>query len=165
MYIFDRRSVRSCYSCDPSANCSSEGHETTSGLLSFLFVLLLSNPQALHRAQSEVDAVIGTGPIKVEHLDKIPYITACIRETLRLYPTAPGPRLAPISQRDEDYPLFVGEKKYMIQKDDVVQLNLLKIHRDPLVYGEDAADFKPERMLDESFQKLPGNSWKVNSHV
>jgi cytochrome P450/NADPH-cytochrome P450 reductase len=37
---------------------------------------------------------------------------------------------------------------------------LPQIHRDPAVYGDDAEAFKPERMLDEPFSKLPSNSWK-----
>ena len=37
---------------------------------------------------------------------------------------------------------------------------LPKVHRDPLIYGDDAGEFKPERMEDEPFSKLPPNSWK-----
>ena len=137
------------------------GHETTSGLLSFLFVLLVSNPQAFQTAQREIDEVIGQGPITVDHMTKIPYITGCIREALRLWPTAPGSRVAPVSKNDEDYPLQIGKNGYKIYKDDVIQLNLLKIHRDPSVYGADAELFRPERMLEENFTKLPPNAWKV----
>ena len=36
------------------------------------------------------------------------------------------------------------------------------IGRDPAVYGADAAQFKPERMYKEAFDKLPPNSWKVS---
>jgi cytochrome P450/NADPH-cytochrome P450 reductase len=50
------------------------GHETTSGLLSFSFYHLLKNPEAYHKVQQEVDQVIGKGPIRVEHLMKLPYI-------------------------------------------------------------------------------------------
>lgn len=57
--------------------------------------------------------------------------------------------------------MYIGKNRYKIQKDDGVVVNKLKIHRDPAVYGEDAEQFKPERMLDEAFQKLPPNSWKV----
>lgn len=37
---------------------------------------------------------------------------------------------------------------------------LNNLHQDPAVYGEDANEWKPERMLDENFNKLPPNSWK-----
>lgn len=35
-----------------------------------------------------------------------------------------------------------------------------KSQRDVDVYGEDALDFKPERMLDEEFEKLPPGAWR-----
>jgi cytochrome P450/NADPH-cytochrome P450 reductase len=66
------------------------GHETTSGLLSFTFYYLLKNPQAYKKAQQEVDNVIGKGPITVDHLTKLPYLNAALRESLRLQPTAPS---------------------------------------------------------------------------
>lgn len=52
------------------------GHETTSGLLTFTFYQLLRNPDAYRKAQQEIDEVIGSGPIKVEHMSKLPYISA-----------------------------------------------------------------------------------------
>jgi cytochrome P450/NADPH-cytochrome P450 reductase len=66
------------------------GHETTSGLLSFTFYYLLKNAKAYEAAQKEVDEVIGKGPITVDHLSKLPYLTAVLRESLRLSPTAPA---------------------------------------------------------------------------
>jgi cytochrome P450/NADPH-cytochrome P450 reductase len=66
------------------------GHETTSGLLSFTFYYLLKNPQAYKKAQQEVDDLIGKGPITVDHLTKLPYLNAVLRESLRLQPTAPS---------------------------------------------------------------------------
>lgn len=38
------------------------GHEITSGLLSFLFILLIQHPEAYSKVQSEIDNVLGTGP-------------------------------------------------------------------------------------------------------
>lgn len=130
------------------------GHETTSGLLSFLFYYLLKNPAAYKKAQEEVDQVIGDGTIKVEHLSKLPYINAVLRETLRLQPTAPAFSIQPNNEVDTiggEYSVFRGEPIIAI---------LPKIHRDPAVYGEDANEFRPERMLDENFNKLPPNAWK-----
>jgi cytochrome P450 / NADPH-cytochrome P450 reductase len=52
------------------------GHETTSGMLSFAFFQLLKHPEAYAKAQKEVDDVVGTGPVKLEHMAKLPYIAA-----------------------------------------------------------------------------------------
>ncbi len=52
------------------------GHETTSGLLSFTFFQLLKHPEVYRKAQEEVDRVIGSGPVTVEHMNKLPYIAA-----------------------------------------------------------------------------------------
>lgn len=130
------------------------GHETTSGLLSFLFYELLKNPEAYRRAQSEVDDVVGKGPITVQHLSKLKYINAVMRETLRLHPPAPAFTVRP--KQDE----IIGGK-YHVKKETALVCFLLAAHRDPAVYGEDAERFEPERMLDESFGQLPPNSWKV----
>ncbi|KAH0341842.1 putative P450 monooxygenase, partial [Aureobasidium melanogenum] len=129
------------------------GHETTSGLLSFLMYELLNNPEAYSAAQKEVDEVVGKEKLTMEHLSKLPYITACLRETLRLHPTAPGFALTAKSDQ-------VLGGKYPVKKGEVCLAVLPLIHRDPKVYGDDSEDFKPERMLDESFNKLPPHSWK-----
>lgn len=60
------------------------GHETTSGLLSFAFYELLRNPTEYRKAQQEVDNVVGKGPIKVEHMSKLPYISAVSISSLQL---------------------------------------------------------------------------------
>jgi cytochrome P450/NADPH-cytochrome P450 reductase len=52
------------------------GHETTSGLLSFVFYYLLKNPEAYQQAQREVDEMIGNKPITADHLSKLPYLNA-----------------------------------------------------------------------------------------
>ncbi|KAF3070556.1 hypothetical protein GL218_00250 [Daldinia childiae] len=129
------------------------GHETTSGLLSFVFFELLKNPEAYRKAQQEVDTVIGKGPITVEHMSKLPYIVAVMRETLRL--CSPIPQIGVTPREDT---LLAG--KYPVKKDEVTVLMVKKMHVDPAVYGEDAEEFKPERMLDEPFNKLPKNAWK-----
>ncbi|KAI1374785.1 cytochrome P450 [Hypoxylon crocopeplum] len=129
------------------------GHETTSGLLSFAFYELLKHPEAYRKAQEEVDTVIGKGPITVEHMSKLPYIAALMRETLRL--DAP---ISLFSVTPKEDTLLAG--KYPIAKDEPAVLFLKKMHTDPAVYGDDANEFKPERMLDEPFNKLPRNAWK-----
>ncbi|KAI2465636.1 cytochrome P450 [Annulohypoxylon bovei var. microspora] len=129
------------------------GHETTSGLLSFAFYELLKKPEAYRKAQEEVDTVIGRGPITVEHMSKLPYISGIMRETLRL--DAPISLIGVTAKEDT---VLAG--KYPIFKDEPVSLLLKKAHVDPAVFGDDAGEFKPERMLDEPFNKIPKNAWK-----
>ena len=132
------------------------GHETTSGLLSFTFYYLLDNPATYARAQQEVDEVVGTGPITVDQLARLPYLNAVLRESLRLSPTVPSIALA----AKED--TVLGGKYYIKASTPIVAL-FAAVHRDPSVYGSDADDFRPERMLDGEFERrnrqFP-NSWK-----
>ncbi len=121
----------------------------------------MTNPQALQQAQKEVDEIVGSGPITVEHLSKLPYLTACLRETLRLTPTIPGTAIGPLPNTKED-PIIIGGGKYLVKPGSSFTAVLPKVHRDPKVYGNDADKFYPERMLDEPFNKLPKNAWKVS---
>ncbi|KAK3352503.1 putative bifunctional P-450:NADPH-P450 reductase [Lasiosphaeria hispida] len=123
------------------------GHETTSGLLSFAFYQLIKHPKAYAKAQKEVDEVIGTGTIRPEHMNKLPYINAILRETLRLNPTIP---LTGVEAKQDE---VIGGK-YFIPKGQPMALLLAKVHLDPAVHGDTANDFIPERMLDENFDRL-----------
>ena len=129
------------------------GHETTSGLLSFAFYEMLKNPKAYERAQQEVDQVVGRGPITLDHLSKLRYINGVLRETLRLNSPITQIHVTPLEDT------VIGGK-YAVGKDESITLFLHKIHTDPKVYGDDALEWKPERMLDEPFNALPPNAWK-----
>jgi cytochrome P450/NADPH-cytochrome P450 reductase len=138
------------------------GHETTSGLLSFTFYQLSKNPEAMRKAQQEVDAVVGKGPVTVQHMSKLPYIEAIMRETLRLNPTAPGFSVTALPTVPGP---MVLAGKYTIPHGAPIIALLSKAGRDPVVYGADADEFKPERMYGENFAKLPTNAWKVSTSL
>ncbi|KAF4598867.1 hypothetical protein EYR38_007278 [Pleurotus pulmonarius] len=129
------------------------GHETSSGTLAFVVYYLLKNPEALRKLRAEIDEVVGEGPVQYEHLSKLPYLTAVMRETLRMAPTAPTRTVAPFEDT------IIGGK-YAIKAEQLVTLQIIAIHRDPLVWGEDAAEWKPERMMDGKFEALPPNAWQ-----
>ncbi|KAF6828429.1 bifunctional p-450-like protein [Colletotrichum plurivorum] len=132
------------------------GHETTSGLLSFAFYQLLKHPEAYQKAQQEVDSVVGKGQIKVDHLSKLPYINGVLRETLRINATIP---LFTVEAFEDT--LLAG--KYPVKAGETILNLLARSHLDPHVYGEDANEFKPERMFDDNFNRLNKefpNSWK-----
>ena len=66
------------------------GHETTSGLLSFAIHALLSDPDLMARARGLVDEVLADEPMTVHHLSKLGFLEQILKETLRLWPTAPA---------------------------------------------------------------------------
>ncbi|KAL7789003.1 cytochrome P450 [Trichoderma ceciliae] len=132
------------------------GHETTSGMMSFAFYHILKNPSAYRKIQEEVDEVLGRGPVKVEQVSKLVYIQAVLRETLRVSSAIPA-----FSVEALEDTLIGG--KYLVHKGEPITCILAKSHLDPLVYGEDANDFKPERMLESEFARLNKefpNCWK-----
>lgn len=135
------------------------GHETTSGLLSFAMLNLLKNPEAYFKAQQEVDEVLGHGKMTIDQLKDLHYINAVLRETLRLAPTAPAFSRSIRGDNPNDVEPLLGGK-YAVRREDKILCMLSKAQRDPKVYGEDANEFKPERMLEESFQRLPKGAWK-----
>jgi len=134
------------------------GHETTSGTLSFVFYELLKSPEVLKKAQEEVDRVCGQGKITIDMITKLPYINAILRETLRVDSPITANGLGINVAAGED-PHTIGGK-YKVGPDDMIVAMYHKMHKDPAVYGEDAGEFKPERMEDEAFEKLPKNAWK-----
>lgn len=129
------------------------GHETTSGLLSFTFYYLANDPEVQRKAHEEVDRVFAKGEITVDDLPKLEYIAAVLREALRLNPTAPSWAVA--ASKDE----IIGGK-WPVKKDQPINVILHCVHRDPAVYGPNADEFDPNRMLGKAFEELPPNAWK-----
>lgn len=129
------------------------GHETTSGLLSFAIHLLITHPQVLAQARDEVDAVLpgGRDPVN-DDLAKLQVVDRVIKETLRLWPTAPGFQVAP--WKDE----VIGER-HLIAKDRRVTVLLPALHRDPAVW-EDPDRFDIDRFLPENEARIPAHAYK-----
>ncbi|CEL62386.1 NADPH-ferrihemoprotein reductase [Rhizoctonia solani AG-1 IB] len=129
------------------------GHETTSGMLSFVMAHVMKNPEVYAKIRNEVDSVLGGEPIRFEHLSKLTYINAVLRESLRVTPSITQFSVTP--HQDE----IIGDGKYLIKKGTTVIVLAGDIGRDPTVWGEDANEFKPDRMLDGKFEALPPKAW------
>ncbi|XP_039874192.1 cholesterol 24-hydroxylase-like isoform X2 [Simochromis diagramma] len=67
------------------------GQETTANQLAFCIMELGRHPDILERVKKEVDDVIGMKrEISYDDLGKLVYLSQVLKETLRMYPTAPG---------------------------------------------------------------------------
>jgi cytochrome P450/NADPH-cytochrome P450 reductase len=109
--------------------------------LSFLFHYLLKTPRSVQAIREEVDRLCGDQPIRFEQLQKLEYLDAALKETLRLKSTAPAFGVTPKNQ-DE----VIGGK-YLIKKGQAVSIILDALHVDPKVWGDDAEVFRYVKTL------------------
>ncbi|BCL81010.1 NADPH--cytochrome P450 reductase [Ktedonobacteria bacterium brp13] len=133
------------------------GHETTSGLLSFTIYQLLHHHAILQKAYEEVDRVLGadlSARPTFNQVNQLHYVTQILKESLRLWPTAPAFALYP-----REGEAIIGGK-YKITADDDVAVLIPMLHRDRAIWGDDAEEFNPERLTVEKEQQLPPNAYK-----
>jgi cytochrome P450 len=115
---------------------------------------LLRTPDALVKARDEIDAVVGEGPFRQEHVSQLHYIAGLVRETLRLSCAAPGFNIEPIPKKGDESPVLLAGGKYQVPHNQALIIVLAGVNRDPAVFEEPLA-FRPERMMGEAYEQLP----------
>ncbi|KAL8245834.1 hypothetical protein R6Q59_007050 [Mikania micrantha] len=117
------------------------GTDTTTSTLEWAMAELLHNPHTYKKLQTELKTVVSCAEkLEEKHIEKLPYLKAVIKETLRLHP--PLPFLVPHKAMESCTML-----DYNIPKETQVLVNVWAIGRDPRIW-EDALVFKPDRFLD-----------------
>ncbi|KAI4344962.1 hypothetical protein L6164_012134 [Bauhinia variegata] len=114
--------------------------DTNTITLTWAMSLLLNHPHVLKKAQEELDTLVGRDRlVKDSDIDKLQYIQAIVKETLRIHP--PGPLSGP-REFTEDCTLG----GYQISKGTRLITNLWKIQTDPN-FWPDPLVFNPDRFL------------------
>lgn len=114
------------------------GTDTSANTLEWTLSLLLNHPEALKKARSEIDQVVGHGRLVAESdLPNLPYLHCIIYESLRMKPA--GPLLVPHESSEE---CQVGG--YRVPRGTMLLINLYAIQNNSK-YWPDAARFFPER--------------------
>ncbi|KAH9022741.1 cytochrome P450 [Lactarius deliciosus] len=125
------------------------GAETTSTTMSWWTLAMIAHPEVQKRAHIELDTVVGRSRTPTfSDAPNLPYIQAIVKEILRWRPALPFS--LPHSTTEDDW--YDG---MFIPKGTICLPNLFQFNRDPS-YGDDAADFRPERFLDAHGKILPG---------
>lgn len=112
------------------------GHETTATALAWAFERMTRKPQALRRLEDE------------SRTDETQYAEAVSKEALRLRPVLMN------VLRTLQEPLEVGG--YMFPPGSVLAPSIYLVQRRPEIWGADAAEFRPERFLEDD---VPGYAW------
>jgi cytochrome P450 len=145
---------------DVASECADHflaGIDTTSDTLMFAIFALsqpanLSFQEKLHQEiQSLPDEVVVDDVVNALAADKLPYLDAVIKETLRLYAPLPGsePRW---SEKDE---VIDG---YRVPARTIVSMSPYCLHRNEHVYKE-PLEFNPDRWLGPSEQVAEMKKW------
>ena len=139
---------------------SGAGAETTSAVLAWWMLAMVTYPEVQKRAQDELDAVVGRARTPTfADLQHLPYIRAMVKEALRWRPVDPV-GLPHLSTEDDWY------DGMFIPKGTIVMANVWHLNRDPEIYGADAAHFNPTRFLDVHGDIAPGPpETKEEGHV
>ena len=122
------------------------GHETTANTLIWALVLLAQHPAALTALHAEIESVLGSRDATFEDLPNLPYSEQVIKETLRLFPTAPG------VSRSPTHDLELGG--YTVPKDAFMQISIYAMHHSNRYWQEPEA-FRPERFAPEAEKLIP----------
>jgi len=123
---------------------SAAGAETTSAVMAWWMLAMVTYPDVQKRAQEELDSVVGQTRIPTfADLPHLPYIRAMVKEALRWRPVDPLGLPHLLSEDDWYNGMF-------IPKGSMVIAHVWHLNRDPEIYGADAAHFNPARFIDAS---------------
>ncbi|CAH0732024.1 unnamed protein product, partial [Brenthis ino] len=122
--------------------------DTSTIAICFTLILLSQYRDVQEKIYKEIHSVVGdSGRITLNDINKLEYLDAVIKESLRLYPPVP----VIIRYSDKDFELPSG---LQVCKGDHLVIHIWGIHRNPQYWGKDAEEFQPERFLNVTPQQL-----------
>lgn len=147
------------------------GHDTSSSALTYSYYLLSKHPATFDRLVAEHDAVFGAEPADAlaqihadpYKLNQLPYTTALIKETIRLFPPSGSMRVG----RPGAFLVDETGRRFPTENCSVWTLSLA-IHHDAR-YWVEPESFLPERWLAEPGDRLyvnktSGAAWRPFEH-
>lgn len=119
------------------------GHATTAVALGWAIYFLAEHPGCQQRLREEIRTSLPNPAANDMNnacqLEKLPYLNACLNETLRVIP------LVPTLQRETAVETDIGGQ--VIPARSILVMSLWSLQRCEKTWGPDAAEFRPERWL------------------
>nr|AYM55643.1 cytochrome p450 [Croton stellatopilosus] len=119
------------------------GHETTALALSWTLLLLAKHPEWQNCLRDEIKQVQGDKQIDFSMLAGLKKMGWVWNEVLRLY--SPSPNVQRQTRED------MTVNNLTIPKGTNVWIDVVGMHHDPNLWGEDVFEFKPERFKDDLY--------------
>ncbi|CAG8840905.1 43483_t:CDS:2, partial [Gigaspora margarita] len=128
------------------------GHETTNALLTWAFYYLAKYSDVQERLRKEIDSFPNFKDPTFEEIESMKYLDAIYRETLRVVP--PIPIIFRLPKKD------IKLNKYFVPKGTPLMISTYAIHRNPLIWGNNAEDFDPSRWFNPEIRsKITKNAY------
>ncbi|XP_075154540.1 cytochrome P450 28c1 [Haematobia irritans] len=124
-----------------------DGLDTTATVISHCLLMLALEPKTQDLLFEEISSSCDeNGEISFETLNEMPYLNACIHESLRIYP--PGLWSTKCCTKSYQFPKKDG-CLLTVHKGESIIIPVFALHHDPQYYPE-PDKFKPERFLPEN---------------
>ncbi|KAJ7247919.1 cytochrome P450, partial [Mycena haematopus] len=152
------------------------GHETTAHSLSFAVALLALYPDVQRKIYEETHALWPDGAPTTasalaykESMPKLSYTLATFHETIRLFPAVV--RLSKVVHADTTIPAHrfpttangeidnIQAVSISLKTGNIVMVDILGLHMNPMYWGPDVAAFKPERFIDTESYRWPRDAF------
>lgn len=120
------------------------GSDTTAISIRAVLYYLLKTPPAYHRLCEEIrQADLPDGSVSWANSQRLPYLSACIKEAFRMHPAVGVPleRLTP-----SEFELPNGHK---VPARTIVGISAWSIHRNSMVYGDRVDQYDPDRWFQK----------------
>lgn len=124
------------------------GHETTALALSWTLLMLAVHPEWQAALREEVQEVIGDGPLDAAALSKLTKMGWVLSEVLRLYPPSPNVQ----RQALQDIAVDNGAGAAVIPRGTNMWIDVVAMHHDSALWGDDVHEFRPERFMRDPLQ-------------